>query len=159
MEGSSDCGRHGGQHRHESRWGELNVDDGPTRQRSLGSEGASSGTRRSSGWSRLWLWERWHGVVKSSSDWSLDDAATAWRLGRQVSLVASSQSREWERERMEARLGVWKRKKGVWQPARRAAGGGGWCQAGVRWGGGSGRGKRGDEEKPLTGGPVTVLAV
>jgi hypothetical protein len=58
--------RHGGQHRHESRWGELNVDDGPTRQRSLGSEGASSGTRWSSGWSRLWLWERWHGVVKSS---------------------------------------------------------------------------------------------
>jgi hypothetical protein len=38
MEGSSDCGRHGGQLLHESRLSELDVDDGPTRRRSSGSE-------------------------------------------------------------------------------------------------------------------------
>jgi hypothetical protein len=40
-------------------------------------------------------------VVKSGGDRQLDDAA-----------AALSRSGEWERERMGARLGVWKRKKG-----------------------------------------------
>jgi hypothetical protein len=42
----------------EARWGELDVDDGPTQRQSSGREGASSGARRCSGWSRLQLWKR-----------------------------------------------------------------------------------------------------
>jgi hypothetical protein len=108
MEGSSNCGRHGGQLPHESRRGELDVDDGPTRRRSSGSEGASSGAHRCLRWSRLRLWKRWRGVVKSSSDQWLDEAAAALHSGgRRVRLVALSRSGEWERKRMGARLGVW----------------------------------------------------
>jgi hypothetical protein len=61
----------------KARRGELDIDDGPTQQRSSGSEGASSGARRCSGWSRLRLWKRWHGVVKSGEDRRLDEAAAA----------------------------------------------------------------------------------
>jgi hypothetical protein len=66
-------------------------------------------------------------------------------------LVASSQSGEWERERMGARLGVWKRKKEGLAAGKDVlpveAGGVGRAPGG----GGSGWGKTG-EEKPLTGG-------
>jgi hypothetical protein len=92
------------------------------------------------------------GVMKSGGDRSLDKAAAAWRSGRPVSLLALSQSGEGERERMGARLGVWKRKKGAWQPARRAAGGGRRCRAGARRGRGGPDQKTGEEEKPMTGG-------
>jgi hypothetical protein len=59
-------------------------------------------------------------------------SGTTTKHRKKVRLVASSRSGEWERERMGAWLGVWKRKKGAWWPARRATGGGGQCRVGAR---------------------------
>jgi hypothetical protein len=59
---------------------------------------------------------------------------------------------------MGAQLGVWKRKMGGWQPARRAVGRGRRCRAGARRGVRRG-GNMGGGEATDRWGPVTVLAV
>jgi hypothetical protein len=91
-------------------------------------------------------------VVKSGCDRRLDEAAAALRSGgRQVRLVALSQSGEWERERMGGparRVEEEEGGPGSRQGARPVeAGGVGRARAGV-----SVLGKTGEEEKPLTGG-------
>jgi hypothetical protein len=84
----------------------------------------------------------------------LDEAAAALRSGgRRVRLVALSRSGEWERERMGAWLGVWKRKKGG--PAVGKARG----QRRRAHAGGPDGGNRGGREAADRWGPVTVLAI
>jgi hypothetical protein len=87
------------------------------------------------------------------SDGPASGAATKHR--KKVRLVASSRSGEWETERMGARLGVWKRKKGGLANGKTR---GRWRWAGTCPGGPDTK-NRGGEEATDRWGPVTVLAV
>jgi hypothetical protein len=94
------------------------------------------------------------GKAQRRSTWLSSVGEVAWRKG---SVARSDRSllkrKEWRgggsRRGRSQRGGV-----GAWLSTRRATGGGGRCRAGAR--GGSGRGKTGEEEKPLTGGALLL---
>jgi hypothetical protein len=93
-------------------------------------------------------------VVKSGCDRRLDEAAAALRSGgRQVRLVALSQSGEWERERMGGPARRVEEEEGG--PGSRQ---GARCQAGARGGVRTGK-NRGGREAADRWGPGTVLAI
>jgi hypothetical protein len=120
--------------RHRGRWGAVAA----WRSSGVGNGGSGAWDAmaqedicrwRTASSGRWWKWQSAglrHGPTMDEleqSDGPASGAATKHR--KKVRLVASSRSGEWEKERMGARLGVWKMKKGAWQTARCVAGGGG----------------------------------